>query len=175
MKLLFRYLRPQRYTIFLALIFAAISQVLSMIDPIIFGKIIDDYARPAVSGSQQELVKGVLFWLFVAIAVALFARAAKALQDYYTGLSVQRLGRQIFDDGLKQTLRLSFAEFEEQRSGETLSVLQKVRMDMQRFMHSLVGVLFTSIVGIIFLLWYAITKSWLLIPVFIVGVIFWAD
>ncbi len=171
MNLLWKYLKPQRNIIFLALLFAAINQVLSMIDPIIFGKIIDEYAKPAVTIPQQQLMKGVLTWLAIAIGIALVARAAKAFQDYYTGLSVQRLGRQIFDDGLKQTLRLSFAEFEEQRSGETLSILQKVRTDMQRFMQSLVSVLFTSIVGIVFLLWYAFTKSWLLIPVFFIGVL----
>jgi ATP-binding cassette subfamily B protein len=170
MKLLWKYLKPQQNTIFLALLFAAINQVLSMVDPIIFGKIIDQYAKPEVTMPQKQLINGVLMWLAIAIGIALIARAAKAFQDFYTGLSVQRLGRQIFDDGLKQTLRLSFAEFEEQRSGETLSILQKVRTDMQRFMQSFVGILFTSIVGIVFLLWYAVTKSWLLIPVFFVGV-----
>jgi ATP-binding cassette subfamily B protein len=171
MKLLWKYLHPQRYTILLSLIFAGVSQVLSMVDPIIFGKIIDDYGSPSKLMTQHELVTGVLSWLAIAIAVALVARLAKAFQDYYTGLSVQRLGRQVFDDGLRQTLRLSFQEFEEQRSGETLSILQKVKQDTQRFMQSFVNILFTSIVGIIFLIWYAITKSWLLIPVFMIGVL----
>lgn len=172
MKLLFKYLKPQRGMISVALFFAAISQVLSMIDPIIFGKIIDDYAKPAIDAPQGDLVRGALMWLGIAIGIALIARLAKAFQDFYTGLSVERLGKQIFDDGIKQTLRLSFEEFEEQRSGETLSILQKVRQDMRRFMQSFVGILFASIVGILFLLWYAITKSWLLIPVFLVGVLF---
>ena len=172
MKLLWKYLHPQRYTILVALLFAAVSQILNMIDPIIFGKIIDKYANPSIPLTQTELTSGVLKWLALAISVALLARLSKAFQDYFTGLSVQRLGRQVFDDGLKQTLRLSFAEFEEQRSGETLSILQKVRTDTQRFMNSLVSILFTSLVGIAFLLWYSFTKSWLLIPVFLVGVLF---
>ena len=171
MKLLWKYLHPQRYTILVSLIFAGVSQVLSMIDPIIFGKIIDEYGTPSKSMTQHQLVSGVLTWLAIAIAVAFVARLAKAFQDYYTGLSVQRLGRQVFDEGLRQTLRLSFQEFEEQRSGETLSILQKVKQDTQRFMQSFVNILFTSIVGIIFLIWYAVTKSWLLIPVFIIGVL----
>ena len=171
MQLLWKYFHPQRKSIAAALLFAGISQVLSMIDPIIFGKIIDRYARPSLV-VRHALIQGVLTWLGIAIGVALLARLAKAAQDYYTGLSVQRLGLQVFDDGLKQTLRLSFQEFEEQRSGETLSILQKVRTDTQRFMQSLVSVLFTSIVGICFLLWYAFTKSWLLIPVFLIGVLF---
>ncbi len=143
-----------------------------MVDPIIFGKIIDDYSKPSPAIPQDQLLNGVIKWLIIAVGVALVARLAKAMQEYFTGLSVQRLGLKIFDDGLKQTLRLSFQEFEEQRSGETLSVLQKLKTDIQRFMQSLIGVLFTSVVGICFLLWYAVTKSWLLIPVFLIGVLF---
>jgi ATP-binding cassette subfamily B protein len=135
-------------------------------------KIIDLYSKRSPGVQENELLKGVAIWLAIAVGVALFARLAKSAQDYYTGYSVQRLGLQVFDDGLKQALRLSFQEFEEQRSGETLSILQKVKTDLQRFMQSLVGVLFTSVVGICFLLWYAVTKNWLLIPVFLVGVLF---
>ena len=172
MQLLLKYLRPQQKTIFLALLFAGMSQVLSMVDPIIFGRIIDQYGKRSPTVPQNELIKGVATWLVIAIGVALLARLAKAAQDYYTGYSVQRLGLQVFDDGLKQTLRLSFQEFEKQHSGETLSILQKVKTDLQRFMQSLVGVLFTTVVGICFLLWYSVTKNWLLIPVFLVGVLF---
>jgi len=145
MQLLLKYLRPQRKTIFLALLFAGMSQVLSMVDPIIFGRIIDQYGKRSPTVQQDELIKGVASWLVIAIGVALLARLAKAAQDYYTGYSVQRLGLQVFDDGLKQTLRLSFQEFEEQRSGETLSILQKVKTDLQRFMQALVGVLSTQL------------------------------
>jgi len=172
MQLLLKYLRPQQKTIFLALLFAGMSQVLSMVDPIIFGRIIDQYGKRSPTVQQDELIKGVASWLVIAIGVALLARLAKAAQDYYTGYSVQRLGLQVFDDGLKQTLRLSYQEFEKQHSGETLSILQKVKTDLQRFMQSLVGVLFTTVVGICFLLWYSVTKNWLLIPVFLVGVLF---
>jgi len=172
MQLLLKYLRPQQKTIFLALLFAGMSQVLSMVDPIIFGRIIDQYGKRSPTVQQDELIKGVASWLVIAIGVALLARLAKAAQDYYTGYSVQRLGLQVFDDGLKQTLRLSFQEFEKQHSGETLSILQKVKTDLQRFMQSLVAVLFTTVVGICFLLWYSVTKNWLLIPVFLVGVLF---
>ena len=149
MQLLLKYLQPQQKTIFLALLLA-LSQVLSMIDPIIFGKIIDLYGKRSPTVQQNELIKGVAMAGCIAIGVALLARLAKAAQDYYTGYSVQRLGLQVFDDGLKQTLRLSFQEFEEQHSGETLSILQKVRTDIQRFMQSLVGVLFTYHSGNLF-------------------------
>ena len=171
MKVLWTYLRPHRGLIILSLSLAGIAQLLTLIDPIIFGKIIDEYATRPSDKTPDELVKGVLFWLGVAIGIALLARLAKTFQEYVLRLVVQKFGMQIFNDGLKQTLRLSFEEFEGQRSGETLSVLQKVRTDTERFINSFINILFSSIIGLGFLIWYAINKHWLLIPVFIIGVL----
>jgi ATP-binding cassette subfamily B protein len=70
MHILWEYLRPHKALILLSLLLAAIAQMLSLIDPIIFGKIIDDYASNPNQLSQDQLVRGVLFWLGVAIAVA---------------------------------------------------------------------------------------------------------
>lgn len=169
MKILWKYLKPQRNYIYIALLLAAVAQLLSMIDPIIFGKIIDDYANNMGGRSEDELVRGVLFWLAVAIAIALLARLSRSFQEYVMRLAVQRFGMQIFNDGLRQTLRLSFQEFEEQRSGETLAVLQKVRTDTERFIGSGINILFSSLVGFGFLIWYAVTKHWALIPIFFIG------
>jgi ATP-binding cassette subfamily B protein len=171
MNILWYYLKPHRGLIVLALSLAGVAQLLTLVDPLIFGKIIDDYATNPGSKTEKELVSGVTFWLLVAVAIALLARLAKTLQDYVMRLAVQKFGMQIFNDGLKQTLRLSFQEFEGQRSGETLSVLQKVRTDTERFINAFINILFSSLIGIGFLIWYAITKHWLLIPVFIIGVV----
>lgn len=171
MKVLWKYLKPQRKYIYLALLLAGTSQLLSMIDPIIFGKIIDDYANNIGNRSEQELIKGVSFWLFVAVSIALLARLARSFQEYVMRLAVQRFGMQIFNEGLRQTLRLSFQEYEEQRSGETLAILQKVRTDTERFISSGINILFSSFVGFGFLIWYAVTKHWALIPIFFIGFI----
>ncbi|HEX2608634.1 MAG TPA: ABC transporter ATP-binding protein [Flavisolibacter sp.] len=171
MQILWKYLKPHRKLIFLSLVLATAAQLLSLIDPIIFGKIIDDYASKPAGRSQQELIHGVLYWLGIAIVIALLARLAKAFQDYTSRLAVARFGMQIFNDGLRQTLRLSFQEFEESRSGETLSVLQKVKTDTERFVTSFINILFSSLVGIGFLIWYSITKNWMLIPVFVIGIL----
>lgn len=170
MQILWKYLRPQRWLVVFSLILAGIAQVLSLIDPVIFGKIIDDYAGDTTK-PRSELIKGALWWLGVAIVVALLARVAKAFQEYTTRLAVQKFGMQIFNDGLRQTLRLSFSEFEEQRSGETMAVLQKVRTDTEKFINAFIGILFSSLVGMGFLIWYAITRHWALIPVFVIGVL----
>lgn len=170
MQILWRYLQPHRWLIILSLALAAVAQLLTLIDPLIFGKIIDDYATNPTTSNQTELLNGVIFWLIVAVAIALLARVAKTFQEYVMRLVVQKFGMQIFNDGLKQTLRLSYQEFESQRSGETLSTLQKVRTDTERFINAFINILFSSLIGIGFLIWYAVTKHWLLIPVFIIGV-----
>ena len=164
MWILWKYLKPQKWLIMFALVLAGVSQLLSLVDPIIFGMIIDDYALNPGSLTEEALVEGVLFWLGVAISIALLARAGKAFQDYFSRLAVQKFGMQIFNDGLKQILRLSYDEFEDQRSGETLSVLQTVRENTRTFINSFINVLFSTVVGMGFLIAYSVTKNWLLIP-----------
>jgi len=171
MSVLWKYLKPQKWLIVVALVLAGISELLNLIDPLIFGKIIDDYALNPGSSTEETLIKGVLFWLGVAVSIAVLAQVTTAFQDYFTRLAVKKFGMQIFNDGLQQTLRLTYDEYEEQRSGETLSVLQNVRADTQVFINLFINVVFSSIVGICFLIAYSITKNWLLIPVFVVGII----
>jgi len=169
-RILWKYLKPHKGLVLVSLASALLAQLLSLIDPIIFGKIIDDYATGRGDRPENELVRGVLLWLALAIAIALLARLFRALQEYLSRMAVARFGMDVFNDGLKQTLRLSFQEFEESRSGETVSVMQKVKTDTERFVNSLINVVFASIIGIGFLVWYSITKSWLLVPVFLIGI-----
>src|SRR5690606_29866599 len=172
MKILWKYLKPYRRWIILALVLAGLAQVLILYDPIIFGRIIDNYAIDPGEMTDRELASGVLKLLALAVAIALAAQLFLAFKDYVVRMVVQKFGMQIFNDGLRQTLRLPFQEFEEQSSGEILSILQKVRADTQKFLSSFIDILFSSLVGIGFLMWYAITKHWALIPVFFIGVVF---
>ena len=135
MQLLFSYLKPYSGWILLALVLAGIAQILHLYDPIIFGKIIDNYAMAPAGGNQEEKVQGVLRLLALAVGIALAAQLAAAFKDYVIRLVVQKFGLQIFNDGLRQTLRLPFQEFEDQSSGEILSILQKVRADTERFIN----------------------------------------
>jgi ATP-binding cassette subfamily B protein len=171
MNVLWNYLKPHRWLVALSLLLAGASQILTMLDPLIFGKIIDDFTGKTQIHASDKQVKEVLFWLLVATGIALLARLSKAIQEYLMRLVVQRFGMRIFNDGLKRTLRLSFQEFEEQRSGETVAILQKVRTDTERFVNAFINILFSSAVGVIFLIWYAVTKHWALIPVFFIGIV----
>lgn len=171
MLILWTYLKPYRWLAVLALALAGIAQILALVDPIIFGKLIDEYATNPGKKTDTEKINGVLFLLGIAVGVALLSNITKAFQEYTTRLVVQKFGTDIFNDGLKQTLRLSYEEFGDQSSGATLSILQKVRTDTEKFINAFVNILFSSLVGIGFLIWYAVTKHWALVPVFLIGVL----
>ncbi|MCF1715548.1 ABC transporter ATP-binding protein/permease [Flavihumibacter sp. RY-1] len=171
MRILWKYLQPYRGWVFLALGLAALAQVLALYDPVIFGKVIDTYALNPENLSEKERTNGVIWLLLLAIGVALLARISSTFKDFVVRLVVQKFGMQIFNDGLRQTLRLPYDGFEDQSSGETLSKLQKVRTDTERFINSFINILFSTLVGMGFLIWYAITKHWALIPVFLIGVL----
>ncbi len=171
MQTLWKYLKPQWRLALLALGLAALSQVLALVDPIIFGRIVDEVTLGKAARAEAELMRRVLWLLALAVGVALASRAAGALQDYVVRMVVQRFGTQIFNDGLRQTMRLNFQEYEDARSGETLALLMRVRMDTERFINAFVNVLFASLIGMAFLLWYAVTKTWLLVPVFLIGLV----
>jgi len=171
MKIIWKYLKPFRGWLALAMGLAALAQVLGLFDPIIFGKIIDQFAVNPGGRGEAELIHGALKWLALAVAVGTGARVFHALTDYVTRLIVQKFGLAVFDAGLRQTLRLPYHEFEETSSGHVLSVLTKVRHDNERFISSFISVLFSSLVGVVFVVWYAITMHWALVPVFLVGVV----
>lgn len=171
MTILWTYLKPYRWLAVLALALAGIAQILALVDPIIFGKLIDKYATNPGRKTDSEKINGVLFLLGLAVGVAVLSNITKAFQEYTTRLVVQKFGTDIFNDGLKQTLRLSYQEFGDQSSGATLSILQKVRTDTEKFINAFVNILFSSLVGIGFLIWYAVTKHWALVPVFLIGVL----
>ncbi len=171
MAILWKYLRPFRGWLLLAMALATAAQVLGLLDPVIFGRIIDRFAVNLAGRPAAELVPGALRWLALAVAVGAGARVFHALTDYVTRLVTQKFGLAVFNDGLRQTLRLPYHEFEEASSGHMLATLSKVKADNERFIASFITVLFSSLVGVSFLVWYAFTRHWLLVPVFLFGVV----
>jgi ATP-binding cassette subfamily B protein len=99
------------------------------------------------------------------------SRIAKAFQDYFSSVVIQKFGASIFTEGLRHSMRLPFQEFEDQRSGETLSILTKVRTDTERFISSFINVVFGIAVGLVFVTIYAFSKHWAIVPVYLVGVL----
>ena len=120
---------------------AAINTGFSMIDPIIFGKMIKiafNYKEYKDVNNYNGFLKAVGWLLLLSISVAMVSRIAKAFQDYFFNVVTQKFGARVFTDGLKHAMKLPYHEFEDQRSGETLSILQKVETDTEKFISNFI-------------------------------------
>src|SRR5581483_11332025 len=170
MSLLYRYLRGYWHLVAFALLLAAINQVFSLLDPLIFRYIIDDYATKFNHYTNAQFFLGVTRLLGMAVGVAFISRVAKNFQDYFVNVVTQQLGAQLYSDGIRHSLSLPFQVFEDQRSGETLGKLQKVRSDTERFIAAFVNILFTTFVGVIFVIVYAIHVHWAIAPAFLLTI-----
>jgi ATP-binding cassette, subfamily B, bacterial len=170
MKILYTYLKNYWKLIALALTLAAINQIFSLLDPYVFKKIVDEYAFAPKKFTNEEYIKGIGFLILLSMGAAMISRIAKNFQDYFVNVITQQLGAQIYSDGLKHSLQLPYQQFEDQRSGETLGKLQKVRTDVERLISSFVSILFTSVVGIIFVMVYAFSIHWAIAPVYFAAV-----
>jgi ATP-binding cassette, subfamily B, bacterial len=184
MKILLHYIKPYRWLVVLALALAAINQVFSLFSPAIAGNILDLFVTHPHTFPDKHtqrtlneylfgnpLFKGAVYFLLLLIGTAMISRIAKAFQDYTTNVIIQKFGATIFTDGLKHSMRLPYQEFEDQRSGETLSILTKVRDDSEKFISNFVNVFFGIIVSIVFVSIYAFRLHWVIMPVYTGGII----
>lgn len=170
MKLLYSYLRRYWTLVLLALVLAAVNQIFSLLDPLIFRHVIDEYATRYREYTTGQFFRGVSLLLAAAVGVAFVSRLAKNFQDYFVNVVTQRLGADLYSDGVRHSLELPYALFEDQRSGETLGRLQKVRADVEKLISAAVNTLFTTLVGIGFVMVYATTVHWIIAPAFLLTV-----
>src|SRR3984893_8648948 len=104
MATLYRYLRDYWPLVIAALVLAAINQVFSLLDPAIFQHIIDSYATRFHEYTIGQFLRGVSLLLGAAVGVAFVSRVAKNFQDYYINVITQRLGAQLYSDGIRHSL-----------------------------------------------------------------------
>ena len=160
MKLLLEYLKNYKLTVILALFLAAINIGFSLLDPYITGRIVDEFIEKKDILNRSEFILGVLGLVGLSIGAAMVSRIAKNFQDYFTSIIVQKVGARMYADGLKHSLELPYQVFEDQRSGETLGILQKVRLDSEKFITAFISILFVSLIGMIFVIVYSVTVSY---------------
>ena len=170
MNILYPYLRRYWSLLLLALLLAALNQIFSLLDPYVFRRVVDDYAFSPKRYTRHEFLMGIGGLILLSMGAAMVSRIAKNFQDYFVSVITQRLGAEVYTDGLKHSLELPYQEFEDQRSGETLGKLQKVRSDIEKLISTFVNVLFTSLVGIVFVAVYAIRIHWLIAPVYFAAI-----
>jgi ATP-binding cassette subfamily B protein len=162
MNVLLSYLKDHRWVVALALVLAGLNIGFSLVDPMITGNIMDKYIIPKDHKIHNFDYRfyGALGMVGLAIGAAMVSRIAKNFQDYFTNIITQKVGAAMYADGLRHSLELPYQVFEDQRSGETLGILQKVRLDCEKFITSFISVLFVSLVGMIFVIIYSSTVSY---------------
>lgn len=167
MKVLLQYLKQHKSLLIIALILAAVNQCFSLFDSIITGKLINNFGFEHKEGFDTnqwnsgdgiaDFLKKLSFFLGLSVGAAMMSRIAKNFQDYFTNIVIQRTGAQMYMDGIKKALSLPYKDFEDQRSGETLGKLQKVKTDMERMVNVSISLIFQFLVGIVFVVIYAVS------------------
>ena len=189
MKILLKYLKPDKWLVVFTLFMAGINIGFSLIDPILLGKLVnlaadhkaapDGFSDPMFYWTYENITRngkpylqlGVVYILLFSISVAMVSRIAKAFQDYFFNVVIQKFGARVFTDGLQQAMKLPYEDFEDQRSGETLSVLTKVRADVEKFMISFINILFGVLIGVVFVFVYAaIFINWRIPVAYLMGI-----
>lgn len=189
MKILLKYLKPDKWLVVFTLCMAGINIGFSLIDPILLGKLVNlaadhkaaagGFSDPKFYWANENITRngksylqlGVVYILLLSISVAMVSRIAKAFQDYFLNVVIQKFGARVFTDGLQQAMKLPYEEFEDQRSGETLSVLTKVRADVEKFMISFINILFGVLIGVVFVFVYAaLFINWRIPVAYLLGI-----
>ncbi|KIC00378.1 ABC transporter ATP-binding protein [Flavobacterium sp. KMS] len=170
MKLLYSYIIKHKMLLFLALIMASINICFSLSDSVITGKLMQDcgVGLAKYKGNEIGFIKSVAFWLGLSLGAAMISRITKNFQDYFTNVVIQRTGAQMYTDGIKKSLDLPFAEFEDQRSGETLSKLTKVRSDSEKLITLSISLIFQTVIGFIFVIVYVARIDYRISLIFLV-------
>jgi len=170
MKILLSYLKKHRWTVLLALLMTAINQSFSLVEPLITGKIVDEYINKRDLLSRHEYFSGILTLIGLGIGAAFLSRIANNFQDFFTITVAQKTGAEMYADGMKHSLAMPYYVFEEQRSGEKLDTLQRVRSDSENFIKSSINVTFMALFGIIFVSVYSYFISYKVTIVFVLSV-----
>jgi len=170
MQILVQYLKKYWALCLLTLFLASINQIFSLLDPVILRTIINKFANKVqdFANLPNKFLLGVLGLILLSMGSAMVSRIAKNFQDYFMNVITQRSGAEMYQDGLKHSLSLPYQVFEDQRSGQTLSILQKARADSEKLIASMVNIVFSSAIGFIFVISFTIIAvSWKVALVFL--------
>jgi ATP-binding cassette subfamily B protein len=120
---------------------------------------------------KPVVLYGVVWLLIASISVAMISRIQSFSGLFFKPHHTKVYRLTIFTEGLQHAMKLPYQEFEDARSGET-SILQKVRIDTEKFVTSFINVLFPVLVGIVFVAVYATSIHWSLPLVYFGGIFF---
>lgn len=152
------------------LLVAALSQIFSLTTPVLFQYQTDNILSKISTLSAQDFWYLTLITSLIGIVLALFARIFASIQQFYTSKITEQVAADIYTDGIQKSLRLSFVEFEDQRSGQTLGVINKLREDVKKLISSSISVVYGAVIGIVFVSIYSFFIHWSIALMFLVTI-----
>lgn len=170
MKTFVSYLKPEKKILVLALFMASLNQIFSLLNPQVFGRIIDDYASVANTYITSDFIRGVGLLLLLYVFFALISRTAKAFQDYFVNIVSEKVGTRMYAQYVEQVFSIPFQVFENNQSGSILQKMQKARDQVKKLITDLINIGFFSLIGILFVLIYAFTVHLYIALVFIIAI-----
>ena len=157
MKLLYSYLKEHKRLLLIALLMSAINTCFSLCDNIVTGKLLQNCGVDIkkFNGNETAFIKELLFWLGLSLGASMISRLSKNFQDYFTNTVIQRSGAAMYTDGIKKSMDLPYEDFEDKRSGETLSMIQKVRTDSEKLIQLSINLVFQTTIAFLFVIIYS--------------------
>lgn len=171
LKFLSHYWKGERKNLAFIFIFVIFSQGLSLLEPVFFAKIIDNFLRdahnltrfPTSAVFYHKLMLLVVGWIGVAFA----GRTFKNFQMYFVDTVADRIGIRIFEHAYNHLLKLPMSFHSRQRSGEVFRKLSKARDDVTALFDIFFDKIFQNAISITAILVIVWVKAWQIgIPLF---------
>ena len=178
LRFLWRFIRPDRKTVYAILALLIINNGFSLVEPYLFKIVIDNYLTKigdtSIFPTQQVFVSGLLKLLLLWIGVAFISRIAKNFQDFHTTKVADRSGIRVFEHSFQHVLGLSMEYHENKKTGEVLRKLTKAREDITKLIKTLSDKILQNSATILFVVTFSMIKEWrmgiliiIAIPVFV--------
>lgn len=148
MPILYRYLKQYLPQVLLALLLATINQVFSLLDPLIFRHVIDNYATKYQQYTTEQFFRGVSLLLGATVGVAFVSASPKTSRTTLINRITQQLGAQMYADGIRHSLFSPTRSSRTSAPAKPSGKLEKVRTDVEKFIQICINLLFSTLVGV---------------------------
>lgn len=160
MHIFYTYLARYKKQLWATIILATISSVFSLLDTQFLRLIIDRYGAGASLYTVSQALIGAALMLLGSMAFAFISRTTKNFQQYYMSVVGLKVETDLYTDTMAHAFRLPYQMFEDQSSGALLEKVKKASSGARALIESLIGTVFASLVGIVFVIGYASYVHW---------------
>ncbi len=145
----------QRRRIAVGVSAALVHQACLLTDPLVLQYLIDRYGSTPGAFVWNRITGSTALALVILVAAVVTAWLAKTIQISTVDGVSHIIGDAIFADGIRNSIRLPFASFETQRSGETLDGLRRLRRNVELLVRNSINHIVTSVFALTFMVVYA--------------------